>query len=121
MDVLVRARRIESFAGVATCLAGLWIAAGALLLDPDGVSSYWAAVLLGSLIAVTGGVRASAPLRLPGLSVATVALAAVLVVEPMVSRWGGGSLLVQMNQVVVGFAIALGSVAAVSLRPAPIR
>ncbi|MEV6236672.1 hypothetical protein [Lentzea sp. NPDC051838] len=125
MDVLARAQSVERRAGLATFIAGLWVFAGPVVLDhtaaEDGFGEYRTAMVLASLIAVVGGVRASAPLRLPWLGLVTSGLAVFLVAAPMLSHWSNGSLVVQMNQVVVCFAIALGSVASAALRPSRVR
>lgn len=121
MDVLARAQSVERRAGLATVVAGLWVFAGPVLLDHTAAEvwfgEYRTAMVLAFLIAVVGGIRASAPLRLPWLGLVTSGLAVFLVVAPMLSRWGNGSLVVQVNQVVVCCAIALGSLASAALRP----
>lgn len=120
MNVLVRASKIEGAVGIATFVAGSWVFTGPLLLDhaaaQDGFRSYQVAMALAALIALAGAARAAAPLRLPHLGTLTVALAVVLAAVPMMSRWSNGSLVLQMNQVVVGTAIALCSVATAALR-----
>lgn len=106
-------RRSEARTGTLTFLAGVWLVMAPPLLDFSASRNlfrpYWVPMGLAVVIMLVGVLRALAPLDVPGLRTASIALAAALVAVAFLLR-GDADLAVQINQVTVGVAIALVSV-----------
>ncbi|HEX7306416.1 SPW repeat domain-containing protein [Lentzea sp.] len=105
-------RTVESRAGVAAFLAGVWLIAAPPVLHFSASSHafrpYWVSMGLAVVIMLLGMVRAMAPLDVPLVRQVTIGLALWLVVAALV-REDGGNATVWLNQLVVGAAIALSA------------
>lgn len=105
-------RTVESRAGVAAFLAGVWLIAAPPVLhfsaSLHAFRPYWWSMGLAVVIMLLGMVRAMAPLDVPLIRPLTIALAVWLVI--MALRAGdGGIWAVWLNQLVVAGAIALSA------------
>ncbi|MDX8056630.1 hypothetical protein SK571_45300 [Lentzea sp. BCCO 10_0798] len=109
-----RRRQAEARAGTLTFLAGVWLVAAPPLLDFQASQHlfrpYWTPLGLAVVIMLAGMLRALAPLDVPGLRTVNIGLAATLVAAAFVRA--DVSSVVQINQVVVGTAVALVSLVA---------
>lgn len=105
-------RRSEARTGALTFLAGVWLVLAPLLLDFDAARRafrpYWVPLVLAVVIMMVGVLRALAPLDVPWLRTVNIGLAAALVVAAFLVRADVSSV-VQINQIVVGAAVALVS------------
>lgn len=105
-------RRSEARTGTLTFLAGVWLIAAPPLLDFEAARhafrSYWLPLVLAVVIMLAGMLRALAPLDVPWLRTVNIGLAAALVAAAFFGRADVSSV-VQINQIVVGAAIALVS------------
>jgi hypothetical protein len=105
-------RRSEARTGTLTFLAGVWLIAAPPLLDFEAAQHafrpYWLPLVLAVVIMLAGMLRALAPLDVPWLRTVNIGLAAALVAAAFFVR-ADVSPVVQINQVVVGSAIALVS------------
>ena len=103
-------RTVESRAGVAAFLAGVWLIAAPPVLHFDAslhaFRPYWVSMGLAVVIMLLGMVRAMAPLDVPFIRHVTIGLALWLVVVALL-RADGGAAAVWLNQLVVGALIAL--------------
>jgi len=105
-------RTVESRAGVAAFLAGVWLIAAPPVLhfsaSLHAFRPYWWSMGLAVVIMLLGMVRAMAPLDVPFLQPITIALALWLIIVAL--RAGdGGVWAVWLNQLVVGALIALSA------------
>ena len=105
-------RTVESRAGVAAFLAGVWLIAAPPVLHFSASSHafrpYWWSMGLAVVIMLLGMVRAMAPLDVPLAQPITIALALWLVVVAL--RGGDGwTWAVWLNQLVVSAVIALSA------------
>lgn len=107
-----RRRQAEARAGTLTFLAGVWLIAAPPLLDFQASQHlfrpYWIPLGLAVVIMLAGMLRALAILDVPGLRTVNIGLAGTLVVAAFAVRADVSSV-VQINQVVVGAAVALVS------------
>ena len=105
-------RTVESRAGVAAFLAGVWLIAAPPILHFSASSHafrpYWVSMGLAVVIMLLGMVRAMAPLDVPLLRQITIGLALWLAVAALL-QGADGSSLVRLNQLVVSAAIALSA------------
>lgn len=105
-------RTVESRAGVAAFLAGVWLVAAPPVLHFDAslhaFKPYWLSMGLAVLVMLLGMVRAMAPLDVPLLRPITIALAVTLVVVALL-RTDGGSAAVWLNQLVVAGVVGLSA------------
>lgn len=105
-------RSAEARTGVLALLAGVWLIAAPPLLHLDSARHAfmpcWAPLVLAVVIMLAGLLRALAPLEVPWLRAVTIGLAASLVAAAFVPGTDVSSV-VQINQVVVGAGIAVGS------------
>ncbi|MEV6711071.1 hypothetical protein AB0M48_03410 [Lentzea sp. NPDC051208] len=114
-------RTVESRAGVAAFLAGVWLIAAPPVLhfgaSLHAFRPYWVSMGLAVVIMLLGMVRAMAPLDVPLIRPVTIALAVCLIVVALV-RADGGAEAVWLNQLVVGALVALSAALAllISLR-----
>ena len=111
-------RTVESRAGVAAFLAGVWLIAAPPVLHFDAAADafepYWLSMGLAVLVMLLGMVRAMAPLDVPLLRPITIALAVALVVVALL-RNADWSSAVWLNQLVVGGVVALTAALALAL------
>ncbi|MFJ8962567.1 hypothetical protein ACIRG5_24575 [Lentzea sp. NPDC102401] len=93
----------------------MWLIAAPPLLDFQASQHlfrpYWLPLGLAVLVMLAGMLRALAPLDVPGLRTVNIGLAGTLVVTAFLASTDV-SQVVQINQVVVGAAVALVSLAA---------
>ncbi|MDX8051555.1 hypothetical protein SK571_19375 [Lentzea sp. BCCO 10_0798] len=114
-------RTVESRAGVAAFLAGVWLIAAPPVLhfgaSLHAFRPYWVSMGLAVVIMLLGMVRAMAPLDVPLIRPVTIALAVCLIVVALM-RADGGAEAVWLNQLVVGGLVALSAALAllISLR-----
>ncbi len=108
----IHGRTVESRAGVAAFLAGVWLIAAPPILHFSASSHafrpYWVSMGLAVVIMLLGMVRAMAPLDVPLLRQITIGLALWLVVTALL-REDGGIAAVWLNQLVVSAVIALSA------------
>ncbi|SDF80331.1 hypothetical protein SAMN05216553_103363 [Lentzea fradiae] len=108
----IHGRTVESRAGVAAFLAGVWLVAAPPVLhfgaSAHAFRPYWVSMGLAVVIMLLGMVRAMAPLDVPLLRQLTIGLALWLVVVALL-REDGGTAVVWLNQLVVGIGIALSA------------
>jgi hypothetical protein len=105
-------RTVESRAGVAAFLAGVWLIAAPPVLHfsaaQHAFQPYWWSMGLAVVVMLLGLVRAMAPLDVPLAQPVTIALALWLVIVAL--RAGeGGIWAVWLNQLVVSGVIALSA------------
>lgn len=108
----IHGRTVESRAGVAAFLAGMWLIAAPPVLH-FGASShafrpYWVSMGLAVVLMLLGMVRAMAPLDVPLLRQITIGLALWLVVVALL-RGEGGAPIVWLNQLVVALVVAVSA------------
>ncbi|WP_394618041.1 hypothetical protein JNUCC0626_02745 [Lentzea sp. JNUCC 0626] len=105
-------RTVESRAGVAAFLAGVWLIAAPPVLhfgaSLHAFRPYWLSMGLAVVIMLLGMVRAMAPLDVPFIRHLTIVLALSLIVVALL-RTDGGIATVWLNQLVVGGLVALSA------------
>ena len=105
-------RTVESRAGVAAFLAGVWLIAAPPVLhfgaSLHAFRPYWVSMGLAVVVMLLGMVRAMAPLDVPLARPITIGLAVGLIVVALL-RTDGGTATVWLNQLVVGALIALSA------------
>ncbi|WP_330274549.1 hypothetical protein OG205_02315 [Lentzea sp. NBC_00516] len=105
-------RTVESRAGVAAFLAGVWLIAAPPVLhfgaSLHAFRPYWWSMGLAVVVMLLGMVRAMAPLDVPLAQPITIGLAVGLIVVALF-RTDGGAAAVWLNQLVVGALIALSA------------
>ncbi|MET9226254.1 hypothetical protein [Lentzea sp. NPDC003310] len=105
-------RTVESRAGVAAFLAGVWLIAAPPVLhfgaSLHAFRPYWVSMGLAVVIMLLGMVRAMAPLDVPFIRHLTIVLAVWLVVVALL-RTDGGLAIVWLNQLVVAGVVALSA------------
>jgi hypothetical protein len=105
-------RTVESRAGVAAFLAGVWLIAAPPVLhfsaSLHAFRPYWLSMGLAVVIMLLGMVRAMAPLDVPLVRPITIVLAGWLIIVSL-RAGGGGSSLVWLNQLVVAVVVALSA------------
>ncbi|WP_329790637.1 hypothetical protein V1227_01770 [Lentzea sp. DG1S-22] len=108
----VHGRTVESRAGVAAFLAGVWLVAAPPVLhfgaSLHAFRPYWWSMGLAVVIMLLGMVRAMAPLDVPFIQPLTIALAGWLIVVALRPA-EGGVWAVWLNQLVVAGVIALSA------------
>jgi len=105
-------RTVESRAGVAAFLAGVWLIAAPPVLHFHAAlhafRPYWLSMGLAVVLMLLGMVRAMAPLDVPLVRPITIVLAAWLIIVAL--RAGdGGSSIVWLNQLVVSVVVVLSA------------
>ena len=108
----IHGRTVESRAGVAAFLAGVWLIAAPPVLhfsaSTHAFRPYWWSMGLAVVLMLLGMVRAMAPLDVPLAQPITIALALWLLIVAL--RAGdGGIWVVWLNQLVVSALIALSA------------
>jgi hypothetical protein len=105
-------RTVESRAGVAAFLAGVWLIAAPPVLhfsaSLHAFRPYWLSMGLAVVIMLLGMVRAMAPLDVPLVRPITIALAGWLIIVSLRAEADGSSV-VWLNQLVVSAVIALSA------------
>ncbi|KOV85199.1 hypothetical protein [Nocardia sp. NRRL S-836] len=105
-------RTVESRAGVAAFLAGVWLIAAPPVLHFDAAVTafepYWLSMGVAVLVMLLGMVRAMAPLDVPLLRPITIVLALVLIAVALLHNADGSSV-VWLNQLVVAGVVALSA------------
>lgn len=103
---------MESRAGVAAFLAGVWLIAAPPVLhfgaSLHAFRPYWVSMGLAVVIMLLGMVRAMAPLDVPFIRHVTIGLALWLIAVALL-RADGGAAAVWLNQLVVGSLVALSA------------
>lgn len=114
-------RTVESRAGVAAFLAGVWLIAAPPVLhfsaSTHAFRPYWWSMGLAVVLMLLGMVRAMAPLDVPLAQPITIALALWLLIVAL-READGGIWAVWLNQLVVSALVALSAAVAllISLR-----
>ncbi len=117
----IHGRTVESRAGVAAFLAGVWLIAAPPVLhfsaSTHAFRPYWWSMGLAVVLMLLGMVRAMAPLDVPLAQPITIALALWLVIVAL-READGGIWAVWLNQLVVSALVALWAAVAllISLR-----
>lgn len=111
----ISGRTVESRAGVAAFLAGVWLIAAPPVLhfsaSTHAFRPYWWSMGLAVVLMLLGMVRAMAPLDVPLAQPITIALALWLLIVAL-READGGIWAVWLNQVVVSAFVALSAVLA---------
>jgi hypothetical protein len=117
----IHGRTVESRAGVAAFLAGVWLIAAPPVLhfsaSTHAFRPYWWSMGLAVVLMLLGMVRAMAPLDVPLAQPITIALALWLLIVAL-READGGIWAVWLNQLVVSALVALWAAVAllISLR-----
>ena len=117
----IHGRTVESRAGVAAFLAGVWLIAAPPVLhfsaSTHAFRPYWWSMGLAVVLMLLGMVRAMAPVDVPLAQPITIALALWLVIVAL-READGGIWAVWLNQLVVSALVALWAAVAllISLR-----
>jgi hypothetical protein len=117
----IHGRTVESRAGVAAFLAGVWLIAAPPVLhfsaSTHAFRPYWWSMGLAVVLMLLGMVRAMAPLDVPLAQPITIALALWLLIVAL-RQADGGIWAVWLNQLVVSALVALWAAVAllISLR-----
>lgn len=111
----ISGRTVESRAGVAAFLAGVWLIAAPPVLhfsaSTHAFRPYWWSMGLAVVLMLLGMVRAMAPLDVPLAQPITIALALWLLIVAL-READGGVWAVWLNQLVVSGFVALSAVVA---------
>jgi hypothetical protein len=111
----IHGRTVESRAGVAAFLAGVWLIAAPPVLhfsaSTHAFRPYWWSMGLAVVLMLLGMVRAMAPLDVPLAQPITIALALWLLIVAL-READGGIWTVWLNQLVVSALVALSAAVA---------